>query len=144
MNWLFHIPEKIASLKQCGSSAAAGARETAERTFRHLESLASLFQVELEEYSRRQARYMALILGAAVFFLVAYLGLCALLFLLLLSPCGLAGSLALVVGINLLLGVAFLGVAFRVRPGPLAPLTRRELNDDLQCIRLLMKEKEPR
>ena len=91
-------PEEPATLREQGGAVLGGVREAVLHATRHVEALAELLQVELNEYGRRQARRLtAAFLGVAgrsrirrggrhnirIFFFVAHGGIW-------LTPCGVA------------------------------------------------------
>lgn len=124
------------------SSAASGSRRALARGMEHAQALSELFQVELAEYldfQRRRGAYMVL---AVVLLLVSYLLGCALAVALLAPHTGWTGALLMVMVANVLGAVILLQRAVALGKEPLAPATREELQNDWQCLKLLLKGNE--
>lgn len=127
------------TLSEGATSAASGTRTAVARTMEHAQALTELFQVELAEYldfQRRRGAYMVL---AVVLLLVSYLLTCALTVVLLAPHTGWAGALLMVLLLNVLGAVILLLRAMALGREPLAPATREELQNDWQCLKLLLK-----
>lgn len=127
------------TVSEGASSAASGTRTAVARGLEHAQALSELFQVELAEYldfQRRRGAYMVL---AVVLLLVSYLLSCALMVVLLAPHTGWAGALLLVLLVNVLGAVILLLRAMALGREPLAPATREELQNDWQCLKLLLK-----
>lgn len=142
MNWLFHIPERVASAKERGRAAVGGVRAAASHAVDHAQSLAELLRLELQEYGAAQTRRLAVVSVAVVLLLTAYLSLCVCLSVWLSGWMGWMGSVACIGALNLAGGIVLLLLARALSPGSVAPLTRQELKSDLECLKLLMKENE--
>lgn len=113
-------------------------REAGRHISAHADALAELFALELQEYSRRQSRRAALLAAAVVPAVAAWLALCAWLAWALQLLWGWGWALAAVILVNVLLAAGALTAAAMCRVGELAPLTRQELNNDWQCLKLLI------
>lgn len=113
-------------------------REAGQQATEHLDALATLFSLELQEYAQRQTRRAALLACAVVPAVAAYLLLCALAVFLLQPLWGWVGALAALCLLNIVLAALALWAAQCCKPGEAAPLTRRELKNDWQCLKLLI------
>lgn len=131
---LFAVP----SAPQQGESPLVNVREAGRHVSEHVDALAELFALELQEYSRRQTRRAVLLAAAVVPFVATWLLLCALLVWGLQSAWGWGWALAAAALFNMLLVAAALAAAACCRVGEVAPLTRQELNNDWQCLKLLI------
>lgn len=108
----------------------------------HGSALAELFRLELGEYMRRQRRRMALLIAGGACAALAYVSFWILLCCWLAPLWGCPAVLALLCLLHLLLAVALLLSARRLKPTAFAPDTRRELQNDLQCLKILLQEKK--
>lgn len=128
------------SLREQGAAVARGVGDTISRGAAHVATLAELFRLEAGEYTGRLAAKLVP-LAAGVFFAVAgYALLMACAACLLAEAIGWPLALGSLCAANFLVGGVLLLVA-RKRPlGPIAPETVREINNDVQCIRILLKE----
>ncbi|MBR5521920.1 MAG: phage holin family protein [Akkermansia sp.] len=131
---------KLTTLQQQGGTVLADVREALLQTSNHLEALVELFQVELKEYGEKQARRIAALVVGVFLLLCAYAVFCAFACVLLSSWLGWLWAVAVVCLINVLLGGVALWCGLKCKPGPVAPATMQELKDDVQCIRLMLKE----
>lgn len=141
MSFLLHLLDKP-KVTEGASSAAAGSRKAVARGMEHVQALSELFQAELAEYldfQRRRGVYMVL---AVVLLLVSYLLACALAVVLLAPHTGWAGALLMVLVANVFGAVILLLRAVALGREPLAPATREELQNDWQCLKLLLKGNE--
>ncbi len=132
----------VSTLHERGGEVVADARRSALEAARHLESLILLFREELREYSQRQARRMAFILVGAGLLLVSYLLFCAAACLLLGLWVDMVYAVAIVFLLNFLVGLALLRTGLKTRLGALAPLTQQEINNDFQCLKIVISEKK--
>ena len=135
--------EKTVTLREQGGAVLGGVRESVLHATRHVEALAELLQVELNEYGRRQARRLTAALVGVALLLCAYLMLCVFAVLVLmpvLKPIW-APVLAVVI-FNALVGMVALLVSKCGKPGGVAPETVKELKNDLECVKLYLKGKE--
>lgn len=139
-----HLPEKSASLRAQGSAVLGGVRGTVLHAMRHVEAIAELLQVELNEYGRRQARRLAAVMVGVVLLLCAYLMLCMfgvlMLQAFLIKPMW-AAVLAMAI-FNALAGLVALLVSKRAKSEGVAPETVKELKNDLECVKLYLRGKE--
>lgn len=119
-------------------SPLAKIRETGSYVSEHADALAALFAQELQEYSCCQRRRAVLLAAAVVPAVAAWLALCAWLAWGLQLLWGWGWALAAVTLVNVLLAAGALTAAAKCRVGPFAPLTRQELNNDWQCLKLLI------
>ncbi len=140
-DWL-KKPDLVTTLHQRGGEVLSDAREVATEAVQHTEALLDLFRLELREYGQYQARRMTAILLGVGLLLVSYLLLCA-------ALCALLGQFVdwpLAVGIvflaNVVVGLLLLLCGVKMNSGPLAPATRQELKNDLQCLKLALAEKK--
>lgn len=123
---------------QQAESPLANLREAGQQVSVHLDALSELFALELREYSRRQSCRAALLAAAVVPAVAAWLALCALLAWALQLCWGWGWALCAVFLVNVLLAVTALVAASMCRAGEFAPQTRQELNNDWQCLKLLL------
>lgn len=112
----------------------------AQRTAEHAEALGTLFSAEVKEYAVHQAQRLVMVMVAVVLLLGAYGLLCALIAVLLSYCIGLAGALAIVVVLNLLIAALLLRKVRAMAGKQLAPATVEELKNDWKCLKLLCKE----
>ena len=131
---------KITTLQKQGGAVLADVREVLLQASHHMEALLELFQLELREYGEKQARRIAALVVGVFLLLCAYAVFCALVCVLFSAWLGLAWAVAIVCLINVLLGGVALWYGVKSKPGPIAPATLQELKDDVQCIRLMLKE----
>lgn len=136
----FRKPQSLADMQEQGGKVVADVREAALHAASHASALVQLFRVELQEYGACQARRLLALVVGLLLLLVAYLAFCAALCVVLQgwldSWLLAAGAVCLV---NALLGVFLLLAAIWRKPGPLAPATRQELKDDVQCLKILLR-----
>ena len=134
-------PEEPATLREQGGAVLGGVREAVLHATRHVEALAELLQVELNEYGRRQARRLTAALVGVALLLCAYLMLCVFVVLVLILKPTWAPVLAVVI-FNALGGMVALLVGKCGKPAGVAPETVKELKNDLECVKLYLKGKE--
>lgn len=141
----FSPSEQCNSLREQGGAIVSDVRAAVLHATRHLEALAELLQLELQEYGRAQFRRMVCIAVGAVLLLVGY----AFLWLVGVVVCGtlwgawgVYGALGAATLFNILVGLWALCRGIKRKPAGIAPATCRELNDDLQCIKLYLRGKE--
>lgn len=127
------------TVSEGAASAAAGTRTAAARTLDHAQALSELFQTELAEYLEHQRRRGAYMVLAVALLLVSYLLVCALAVVLLAPVLSPAGGIALVAAVNVAVSVVLLLRAAALGKETLAPATREELQNDWQCLKLLLK-----
>ena len=139
MNW-FGIPDRLAAARDAGLAAADGARQTASEALLHAEALVALLRAELAAYAAQQAKRAALRAVAAGCLLVAYLGLCVLAVLLLAPVLGWPVAVGCLVLLHAVVAVWALFLAARLRPGHPAPMTMAELQNDLQCLKMMLNK----
>ncbi len=132
----------ISTLQEQGGEVLADARQAAANATQHAEALVELFRLELREYGQRQARRTTAIVAGAGLMLVSYLLLCAGLCVLLAQFLDWLYAVGIVFLLNFLSGALLLVCGAKMKPGPLAPATRQELKNDLQCIKLALTEKK--
>lgn len=139
MNW-FGIPNRLAAARDAGLAAADGARQTASEALQHAEALVALLRAELAAYAAQQAKRAALRAVAVGCLLVAYLGLCVLAVLLLAPVLGWPVAVGCLVLLHAAVAVLALALAARLRPGHPAPMTMAELQNDLQCLKMMLNK----
>ncbi len=135
-------PDLVTPLQERGGEVLADARHAALDTARHLEALVELFRLELREYGQLQARRMVAIVVGVGLLLVSYLLLCAALCVLLSLWLDWPWAVAIVFFVNFAAGLGLLVYGVKKNPGPLAPATRQELINDLQCLKIAIAEKK--
>ena len=107
----------------------------------HAGALFGLLSLELSEYLCVQRRRIVLFALAICCAVPAYALCWVLLCCWLASLWGYLPALLLPLAFHLLLSLVFLTRALRLKAAPFAPQTRRELQNDWQCLKLLIKEK---
>lgn len=135
-------PSERPSLFKQGEGVVSDVRGAVLSAARHFEALAELFMLELREYGQSQARRLVALLVGAVLLLSAYVMLCIFAVVLLWPVLGLDWAMGAVLAFNVVAGVVALLVAAACKPKGLAPATSQEIKDDIQCIKLYLKEKE--
>ena len=138
---LFSKPKRFAALQEQGGEALGGAKDTAVRTLEHAGALWQLLQIELREYAAHQVRRVVAIVIGGLLLLFGYLLLCA-------FACVAAhawlGSWLLATGLvcvlHLVVGAVVLLLGVKSQSGPVAPVTRQELSNDWQCLKLLFSK----
>ncbi len=135
-------PDIVTTLQTQSGAVLADARQAASDALQHTEALLELFRLELREYGQCQARRMVAILVGVGLLLVSYLLLCAALCVLLGQYVFWPLAVAIVFLANFAGGLILLICGVKLNPGPLAPATRQELKNDLQCIKLALAEKK--
>ncbi len=135
-------PDLFTTLQERGGEVVADARQAAVDAATHAEALLSLFRLELQEYGQRQTRRMVSILVGVGLLLVSYLLLCAVACVLLGQWLDWPLAVAIVFFVNVAVGALLLICGIKMNPGPLAPATRQELKNDLQCLKLALAEKK--
>ena len=137
----FRKPKVITTLQEQGGGLVGDVRQAASQAVSHVSSLLTLFKIELAEYVSQQSRRVALFVAAAVLLLTSYALLsafaCVALNMWLESWLWAVGIVLLV---NALAGVIILLAALRAKPAPLAEVTRQELKNDLECLKILLSE----
>ncbi len=135
-------PDLVTTLQERGGEVVADARQAVVDAASHAEALVSLFRLELQEYGQRQTRRLVAILVGVGLLLVSYLLLCAVACVLLAQWLSWPLAVAIVFLVNVFTGVLLLVCGIKMNPGPLAPATRQELRNDLQCLKLALAEKK--
>lgn len=134
--------ETVDALREQGRSAASSVRDTVIHVAEHLRAVTALLGVELQEYAARQTNRL-IALAAGVFLGVCgYLMLCALVCLLIGGCIGILWGMAIVCAAHFLAAGILIILALNRKPGSLAPATRQELKNDLQCLRILLNSKK--
>jgi uncharacterized membrane protein YqjE len=134
----FRKPKTITTLLEQGGAAFGGIKETATRVTSHVEALWQLLLAELQEYAQFQLQRVLLLLLGTVLLLFGYLLLCAFVCVLLQAWWGSwLLSIGVVCVLHLAASVSCLLIGARRKPGSAAPLTKQELQNDLQCLKLL-------
>ena len=144
LSWLKSPAAAKASLKEESAALLQQVKGMAERTAEHANALVELFSAEVREYAACQVMRILLLLLAVVLLLGAYFLFCALLVVLVALWTGYAWALAAVCVLNLLLAAVLVRQACRMGGKQLAPATRQELQNDWQCLKLLIKESSKR
>ena len=139
----FRKPKVITTLQEQGGDLVDDVRKAARYTASHARSLLALLKVELAEYVAQQSRRAVLFAAAGVLLLFAYALLCVLLCVVLnMWLSSWAVSVAIVLLLNAVPGTILAIVALRDKPAPLAEATRRELKNDLECLRILLSNEK--
>lgn len=131
----------LTSLREQGSEALDGVKAAANQSLEHVIALWQLLQIELREYAAHQARRVIVAVVGVLLLLFGYLLLCAVACIALQMW---VGSWLLAVGVvcvlHLLGGAVLLLIVARQQPGPVAPATRQEIQNDWQCLKLLISK----
>ncbi|MFI3242728.1 MAG: hypothetical protein R3Y56_00580 [Akkermansia sp.] len=106
----------------------------------HFCALAELFLIEVGEYSQVAKRRAIFAFLGALTLSLAYLAFWAILVLYLWQQWCPYGALLVFAGFHTFLSIIFLIIAWKAKPGPLAPMTKEELKTDLTCIKLSLNE----
>ena len=139
----FRKPKVITTLQEQGGDLVDDVRKAARYTASHARSLLALLKVELAEYVAQQSRRAVLFAAAGVLLLFAYALLCVLLCVVLnMWLSSWAVSVAIVLLLNAVPGAILAIAALRDKPAPLAEATRRELKNDLECLRILLSNEK--
>lgn len=139
----FRKPKVITTLQEQGGDLVDDVRKAARYTASHARSLLALLKVELAEYVAQQSRRAVLFAAAGVMLLFAYALLCVWLCVVLNTwLASWAASVAIVLLLNAVPGLILAMMALRAKPAPLAEATRRELKNDLECLRILLSNEK--
>lgn len=139
----FRKPKVITTLQEQGGDLVDDVRKAARYTASHARSLLALLKVELAEYVAQQSRRAVLFAAAGVMLLFAYALLCVWLCVVLnMWLASWAVSVAIVLLLNAVPGLILAMMALRAKPAPLAEATRRELKNDLECLRILLSNEK--
>lgn len=137
---LFRNKERGSALRSESAAVVQHVCAAAERAAEHAGALGELLSVEVKEYAMHQVQRLAMVVVSAVLLLGAYGGLCALLAVLLSCYIGMAGALAVVVLLNLLIAAMLLWKVRAMAGKQLAPATVEELKNDWKCLKLLCQK----
>ena len=137
------LQPEASETQQGQGNIASDVRGAALQAARHVESMAQLLHIELQEYARFQMRRVALIAVGSVLLLCAYALLCILGVELIRTYTVIPEewALAAMVGFNALIGLVLLCIGIMRKPEGLAPATGREFMNDIQCIKLYLQGK---
>ena len=127
----------IVEEKEEGAAMVRSLRETGAAALDHVEALAALLKLELEEASKRLGRKMALLLLAAF---MAIFGLWCFLTMVMAHFWGIIAGLAVTTGIHLVAAAVALILFSRTHVTPIAPATAEELKTDLSCLQMALKK----
>lgn len=137
----FRKPKVLTTLQEQGGGLVGDVRQAASQAVSHVGSLWALFRIELAEYASQQTRRVALFVAAGVLLVVSYALLCAFVCVALnLWLESWLWAVGIVLLVNALAGVIILLSALRAKPAPLAEVTRQELKNDLECLKILLSE----
>lgn len=129
-----------------GEEANAGVAERSLNLLRgiasHVASLVSLFRLELDEYRRLRMRCYALLAMGVLLFFFSYAALWVTLVLWAGPRWGYALCSLVVFAVHALAGGGLMLVAYRVKPGAVAPQTVNELKEDYACLKMTLGKKE--
>lgn len=131
----------LTTLQEQGGEAYAGVREAAGKGLEHAAALWQLLQLELKEYAAHQARRVVMTVLGCILLLFGYMLLCC--FACVAVHMWLDSWLlafGLVCLLHLLAGAALILVAVRSKAGQVAPVTRREIQNDWQCLKLIISK----
>ena len=126
--------------KEEGAAMVRSLRETGAAALDHVEALAALLKLELEEASKRLGRKMALLLLAAFMAIFGYLFLWCFLTMVMAHFWGIIAGLAVTTGIHLVAAAVALILFSRTHVTPIAPATAEELKTDLSCLQMALKK----
>lgn len=132
------------TLRQQGGVVVGGLRDAVLHFMRHVESLGELFQLEMQDYARRQRNYVVGLLIGACLMGCAYLFLCVLGTILLERVLRLEWAIAAVILFNVFAGLIVTLIAGYSRPTKLAPDTVQEIKNDIECAKLYLNAKGKR
>lgn len=130
----------IVEEKEEGAAMVRSLRETGAAALAHVEALAALLKLELEEASKRLGRKMALLLLGAFMVIFGYLFLWCLLTMVMAHFWGIIAGLAVTTGLHLLAAAIALIFFSRIHVTPIAPATAEELKTDLSCLQMALKK----
>ena len=130
----------IVEEKEEGAAMDRSLRETGAAALDHVEALAALLKLELEEASKRLGRKMALLLLAAFMAIFGYLFLWCFLTMVMAHFWGIIAGLAVTTGIHLVAAAVALILFSRTHVTPIAPATAEELKTDLSCLQMALKK----
>ena len=136
---LFRGKERTSVLREESAAVVQQTCAVAQRAVEHASALGELLSEEVREYVAHQLQRFIMAAAAIVLLLGAYGVLCALIAVLLSYCIGMAGALAVVVAVNLLVAVLLLRKVRSMAGKQLAPATVEELKNDWQCLKLLCK-----
>ncbi len=126
--------------KEEGAAMVRSLRETGAAALAHVEALAALLKLELEEASKRLGKKMALLLLGAFMAVFGYLFLWCLLTMVMAYFWGIIAGLAVTTGFHLLAAAVALIFFSRTHVTPIAPATAEELKTDLSCLQMALKK----
>lgn len=126
--------------KEEGAAMVRSLRETGAAALAHVEALAALLKLELEEASKRLGKKMALLLLGAFMAIFGYLFLWCLLTMVMAYFWGIIAGLAVTTGFHLLAAAVALFLFSRTHVTPIAPATAEELKTDLSCLQMALKK----
>lgn len=138
----FGVAGALALFRKRSEAACSDAREVCAHVQEHLTALAELFSLELSHYLRVQTIRTLLYLAAGFVLCVAYLVFWAFVITLLSSLTGWVWATAISCALNLLAAFILFRAAGAIKPGAVAPDTLKEVKNDLQCLRLLLQNKQ--
>ena len=124
----------IVEEKEEGAAMVRSLRETGAAALDHVEALAALLKLELEEASKRLGRKMALLL------LAAFMAIFGFLTMVMAHFWGIIAGLAVTTGIHLVAAAVALILFSRTHVTPIAPATAEELKTDLSCLQMALKK----
>lgn len=130
----------IVEEKEEGAAMVRSLRETGVAALAHVEALAALFKLELEEASKRLGKKMALLLLGAFMAVFGYLFLWCLLTMVMAYFWGIIAGLAVTTGFHLLAAAVALILFSLTHVTPIAPATAEELKTDLSCLQMALKK----
>lgn len=134
--------EKQGTLREQGGAVVGGVRGAVLHAMRHMEALGELLQVELQQYGCRQMRRVTWTLIGVALLMCAYMMLCFFAITALQQYLKPMWAVLAVVVFNVLAGLIALLVGVCCKPTAVVPETVKELKNDLECVKLYLKERE--
>lgn len=134
------VQDSVDSLRERGGAVAQSAGKAVSQSAAHIATLGELLCVEVEECADRVVLKAKVLFVGLCLFLCGYGFLMVLVCYLLAQNLGWVWALGIVGGFHLVVGTMVTAVAMNLKLGPFAPETRRELKNDVECIKILLKE----
>ena len=130
------------SLRERGTAVAQSVGDAFSRGSAHVATLAALFKVEAAIWGGRALRKTCLLLVGAFLVVVAYAFTVVVGCLLLAESIGWLWTLTAVAAFHAVAGLAVICGAVKMKTGEIAPGTVQEIKNDIQCLRILLKDSD--